>query len=132
MSRVRAAIGEAMRAARAARADAVAATAGAAEALQAVSDAAHGRWVKLLGARCESGGHEQQLVGNWHHLHWTCPIEKATSLASTVFLWLDAPVAAATSLGTRPGKARASWGFATSASESDQQRARAEPAFTRG
>lgn len=51
VARVRTALGEALRAARVQRADVAATLAGAAEALQSVSDAAHGRWVKLLGAR---------------------------------------------------------------------------------
>jgi hypothetical protein len=49
--RVRTALGEALRAARAPRAEVQAALGGAAEALQAASDAAHGRWVRLLAAR---------------------------------------------------------------------------------
>jgi hypothetical protein len=49
--RVRTALGEALRAGRAPRAEVQTASGGAAEALQAASDAAHGRWAKLLAAR---------------------------------------------------------------------------------
>lgn len=62
--RVRMALGEALRAARSQRADVSAALAGAAEALQAASDAAHGRWVKLLGARCLAAACSHSLMSS--------------------------------------------------------------------